>query len=329
MTRRTVTVLTAVTLALSLSATGCVKAQAGAQCRSTDWGDDGSSVLRCERGRWVRKATKAQVTELIVTLLRARQTTQTGFPAQPSVPGQNVTFGPGPAVNPDYYLKADTIQAIHVLTADGVDNPTVTQAIALDATLIDDWFAGQNDGRRLRWVRNGPAISVVTVRVSQTRAQLDSQQHSAVFDGLGPLMVAAGVVTRGRISLVWIDAGVPGSWPCGEGSAYQLNSLSSGLAVNYMASCGIRPGMWNGGIPYLMVHELTHALGAVEGAPPQGCAPHRNGGHVGDDPRDVIYEGTTGRDWDNLMLDPGHDDYFKLGANPLGCRDLAAHPAWM
>ena len=86
-----------------------------------------------------------------------------------------------------------------------------------------------------------------------------------------------------------------------------------------MPNCDIYPGTYpTAGFPYvgssyLLAHEMTHALGAAHEP-----APHADGtGHVTDDRRDIIYSGPEGRDWDNLMLDPGHDDYYKTGRSDL------------
>ena len=77
-----------------------------------------------------------------------------------------------------------------------------------------------------------------------------------------------------------------------------------------------------------MVHEETHALGAV--AP---CAPHYNSynpSHTGDNPRDLLWEPTSAsdrrvRDFDHLVLDPGHDDYYRNGS---GCLNIAGDGLW-
>lgn len=62
---------------LAATMAGCVPAKAGARCRTSEWGDDGTYALRCEKGRWVRKATKAQVAQLLIAIAKSRQTTTT------------------------------------------------------------------------------------------------------------------------------------------------------------------------------------------------------------------------------------------------------------
>ena len=59
--------------------------------------------------------------------------------------------------------------------------------------------------------------------------------------------------------------------------------------------------------------------------PAPGCAPnYALGSHVDDDRRDVIYSGPDDRDWANLTLDVGRDDYYMHGRDE--CPDIADHP---
>lgn len=68
-------------VAVLLIAAACqTNARAGTRCRTTDLGDDGVSVLKCENGRWVRKASNAQVAQLLQMILRSRVTTTTSPP---------------------------------------------------------------------------------------------------------------------------------------------------------------------------------------------------------------------------------------------------------
>jgi hypothetical protein len=67
---------------------------------------------------------------------------------------------------------------------------------------------------------------------------------------------------------------------------------------------------------------MTHNFGAVP-----TCAPHQGGGaHVTDDPRDILYQGPQPRDWNNQMLDPGHDDYYATGRGD--CPGIASSAFW-
>ena len=75
-------------MALCVVATGCIKpVRAGARCRTAEWGQDRANfVLKCERGRWVRKATVAQVAQLYVAILSSKTTTSRPQPTVSSPP---------------------------------------------------------------------------------------------------------------------------------------------------------------------------------------------------------------------------------------------------
>ena len=66
-------VVCAVALIGCLVAASCQSgARSGSRCRTADYGDDGTFVMKCVNGRWQRSATKAQVAQLIAALLAAR-----------------------------------------------------------------------------------------------------------------------------------------------------------------------------------------------------------------------------------------------------------------
>ncbi len=84
-------VVCALALIASLVAASCQSAaRSGTRCRTSDFGDDGTFVMRCVNGRWQRLATKAQVAQLIAGLLAGRT-------RQPSPSILRVDDGAGPA----------------------------------------------------------------------------------------------------------------------------------------------------------------------------------------------------------------------------------------
>ena len=98
-------------------------------------------------------------------------------------------------------------------------------------------------------------------------------------------------------------------------------STQAGVAWMTEKACNIKPvapTAWPFDATYVTAHELVHVFGAVP-----DCAPHANGmGHVTDDARDILYAGA--RDFNNLMLGPGRDDYF--GTAGSTCVDIASSP---
>ena len=82
MRRRVLTVTLAVVLvAVSV---GCRPARAGTRCSGNDWGDDGSFVLACRGGRWVRVMTRGQAATALSSLLRAGKAPAVGSVVRPT-----------------------------------------------------------------------------------------------------------------------------------------------------------------------------------------------------------------------------------------------------
>ena len=167
-----------------------------------------------------------------------------------------------------------------------------------------------------RWMRDAAGAPQVTV-VTLAHPVADYER-----DGLNlvrsDLQAAAPLAAPTQKTVVWMEVRHPlvnGGRPCGV--------TGGGISWLPERSCNIRPvpADWPFEGTYLTAHELTHNFGAVP-----GCAPHSvGGGHVGDDPRDLLYSGPLGRVWNNQMLDPGHDDYYGTGT---ACGDIATSPFW-
>ena len=102
-----------------------------------------------------------------------------------------------------------------------------------------------------------------------------------------------------------------------------MDGITGHAVVIPIAYCDIEPraeAEWPGGATYIVRHELVHLLGAVE-----PCAPNYEGSqHVDDDNRDLLYQGPTTRDWSNLTLDVGNDDYYRHSRDD--CYDIADNP---
>ena len=64
--------------------TGCIRAKAGARCRTTEWGDDGRFVLQCKAGRWRRVMTRQQAAAALVKVIEASRKPGMGEVVRPS-----------------------------------------------------------------------------------------------------------------------------------------------------------------------------------------------------------------------------------------------------
>jgi hypothetical protein len=214
---------------------------------------------------------------------------------------------------------AGLVQAVHAVPSGSSPVPGIVPAIQHEIDLVDGWFRGQTiGGKGLDWARDaGGAIDVLVVSIDRTRAELEAAANPE--QDLIESLQRAGVGGPDSIVAVYIEAGTSSFAGCGE--------TSQGYSVLWMTACDIHPDVstpsWPYGATYLVAHEVTHALGAVP-----SCAPHEgNGSHVIDDNRDVLYAGPDGRDWDHLMLDPGHDDYYHH--DNAGCTDIEDAPYWV
>lgn len=205
------------------------------------------------------------------------------------------------------------IQAVLVLPADAT--PVLDRAAAIVSTVgaVQGWFESQTGGRHPVFQRVGANIDVITVRIAESEAQAAAAPS---FESLVVPQIRAAIPSLDSESpLAIIYEGTTSDEACGRANTQHL--------VMAMGNCTIYPSAnarFPSGMTYLLAHELTHLLGAVP-----GCAPHVfNGGHVNDSNRDILYSGPEQRDWSNLVLDAGNDDYFRHSIP--GCRDIDDNP---
>jgi hypothetical protein len=225
---------------------------------------------------------------------------------------------PPPLLPPPPPAPGVSFQAVYALASDQASNPNLSTAIENEVNVVNAWFATQTiGGVQPRWIRTADRrVSVTTVRLRHTAAEYGAafSAHTLVSEDLVTAMPAG--PPPGEYA-VWIDVTSPGI--CG------ISGFNSVLVI-FMAQCNIYPGItdyWPYGGSYLLAHEMTHAFGAVS-----ACAPHFDGGgHVNDDPRDVLYQGPLSRDWTHLMLDPGHDDYYATGRTD--CPGIETSELWL
>lgn len=232
-------------------------------------------------------------------------------PSPTATPTPSPTPAPG-VINTPPSAKS-SFRAIYVLASDQEADPGKYAAIGPSVNATNDWFAGQTAGGvRPRWVRDGSgAVVISTVQLPRPAAAYATATFASV---VAELQVAA-PTPAGQKTVVWFDVESPNG--CGV--------TGSGVSVLFEAACDIHPtanDVFPFGATYLTAHEMTHNFGAVP-----ACAPHSGGGgHVNDDPKDVLYSGPLDRVWASITLDPGHDDYYATGKP--ACPGIEGSPYW-
>lgn len=205
------------------------------------------------------------------------------------------------------------LQAVYVVPSDVA--PVTGRNSATSDTIIatQGWFEEELGGVYPVFNRNESAIIVPTVVLDETAAQLFALTTSGVDATISAQIDATVAGASERELVVFLEAATNTS-ACG---------YRSSLIMIPMPNCGIEPRAsetFPYGATYLVAHEVTHMLGAA-----RSCGANYDGtGHVTDDNRDIIYSGSAGRDWSNLTLDPGNDDYLDHGIP--GCNDIRNSP---
>ena len=207
-----------------------------------------------------------------------------------------------------------TIQAVYAVPSDVAPVVGRLAAGSESISVVQDWFAGQTDGKYPVFNETGGTVDVDLLVLSKTRAQIQALSRNELSILLLEESAASVPSTQGSEIFVYLEA------PQGNGG---VCGYSGSLVVIIMDNCETYPSAsarFPYGDTYLVAHELTHLLGAVP-----SCAPNSvPGGHLDGDNRDILFQGSGGRDWSNLMLDPGHDDYYEHGRED--CYDIADSP---
>ena len=216
----------------------------------------------------------------------------------------------GVGASPSAAASPSEIQAVYVVASDVAAITNRQSDIAANVETVQAWFADQTGGRMPVFATDAAGkIAVPVVTLTESKSTVATTTGDSTFATQIEAQVPA--ATNRRLFIIY--EGTESSGACG---------YSGSLLVIPTENCGIFPNASSAfpyGITYLMAHELTHLLGAVS-----SCAPNYvSGGHVGGDNRDILFQPTSGnpRDWSNLMLDPGNDDYFNHGRSD--CTDIA------
>ena len=188
------------------------------------------------------------------------------------------------------------------------------RAIAHVVSEVQRWFRTQTGGKHPLFARNGRAISVTTVQLPPPADSSDRTIREYADE------IAEELGTTPDIPLfVYLEGPTADQDVCGQANDNQYPIF----AMIPIANCSVEPEIgakWPSGSTYLAAHELAHLLGAVP-----ACAPNHDGtSHVTGDNRDLLYQGPDGRNWSELVLDVGQDDYYKHRRDD--CADIAYSP---
>lgn len=181
--------------------------------------------------------------------------------------------------------------------------------LAGDAAAIDAWWRSQDPGRSPRFDLHAFACTSVFGLLDISRVQLASSAGDirSAFSTIRLLLAREhGFQQSEKVYLVYYDA--PTSQSGAERVCGQASPARGGLpgfAVVFLDSCGSADG--DDVRPIVAVHELTHALGAVNGrAAPNACF----SGHVCDSDDDLMTATLDDGPLEARVLDAGRNDYY-------------------
>jgi len=217
------------------------------------------------------------------------------------------------------------VHVIYVLPSDGVDqNFDIDGTLSGSMQLAQNWFAGQTNGRHVRFDTYRGALDITFVRLTRSDAQFLGF-GMAIREALAADLAAAGFTNQQKIYAVFYGGGSPRSGvqiPCGQG-AYPVAAIYLACLLDRSDIQVLIPVHGLSKILGLgMIHEVFHNLGAVP-----SCAPHYTASHSGDDPRDIMVASLSGQlgtyRTENFLplLDAGRDDYYEH--TNRGCLDIA------
>ncbi len=205
------------------------------------------------------------------------------------------------------------VKALYVLPADGADERLDTNGTLARSLAAAQAWLHERTGKRLVLDTFRGQPDVAFVRLDQSDAELSS--HGVfIRDQLERILAARGFDHPQKIYLVYFGggAGVPvcanAAHPprlVGQVTALYLKGTPPGAlpcANNRFATDERSAGY----LEFLALHEVFHVVGAV-----QRCAPQWTGDHVGDDPGDLMYAGSS--PWRPARIDTHNDDYFRTG----------------
>jgi hypothetical protein len=216
------------------------------------------------------------------------------------------------------------VHVVYALPNDLADGHLDTNgAIETSVTAANGWLADEI-GQRQRMDTCGGKLDISFLGLGATDAEVT--RSGETVRSLRNALADAGLNDTRKIYLVFYDGGDPSG--CGS-SMGGSNPLFPAMAALFLhgtpmdgAPCdSIALASCDGDARYhefAFIHEIIHTEGFVA-----SCAPHlSSGGHVGDDPRDVMYSGSEPIVWNPARIDVGRDDYYDH--HIPNCLDLAS-----
>lgn len=221
------------------------------------------------------------------------------------------------------------VRLLYVLPSDGADRQLDTDGtIARTVSSWERWFASQAGGRYLRLDTSDGALDVTFVRLARSDAQMASY-GDFLRDSLEKQLGQLGQLgAANTLVLAYYDgthqtrcgsAASPPGLPGVVAGVYLkgLPNSSFPCAQNpFAASPAAAPGY----LEFVAAHEALHLMGIVSAGAPN----YIPGGHVGNDPTDLMYAGNLA--WRPATLDVTKTNYYNPAGLPSGRVNLSASP---
>jgi hypothetical protein len=228
--------------------------------------------------------------------------------------GTDQTAGDRPDV-----VAGPQVRLVYAYPSDGADAfPAYASELVSDAETGEAWWRGQDPTRAPRFdlaaFPGCTSLDLGVLRLPLTAAQLlpGTGRYGALFHALPRH-------DRWKKVVVYYDGPIDDPALCGTGGG-SATSASDSLAIVYLRSTCIASESLRAAV---LLHELTHELGAPDGSQPHPCP--GDTGHVCDSANDLMYPYLDVDSIDEVVLDAGRDDYYRAGS---GGFDLSTSP-WL
>jgi hypothetical protein len=241
--------------------------------------------------------------------------------------GEERAAAPAPTGGPVW------VQAVYAPPADGPVDADPGDAIAHELTLVQRWFQAQTKGGTVSVNGLDGKATVESRPLEASTAELQEGEDAAAMVRDEFRNDETGKLPKRSLLLVFVPLTLDSEKVRCDHNPSPLRGagpIVPDIAIVWAGTCGsTMPSMeseeFGDGATVSIAHKLVHAMGAVE-----PCAPHfgRNG-HTTDDPVDLMYDGGDGSRIlaEDLVLDPGRDDYFKTGKE--GCPGIENNSLWL